>query len=119
MRFIFRLHLVLLDLNRTTVLHFHVYLLLLVMSPKVLNCRERARSALARLLGGAPAARVRALLGAGSHPGTVFSCLNLQPLTRGATKGVRRARRLRSLLVILRRTRSSFLSVVVWLFVRV
>jgi len=30
-----------------------------------------------RLLGGAPAVRVRALLGAGSHLGIVFSYLNL------------------------------------------
>ena len=119
MRFIFRLHLILLDLNRATAFHFHVYLLLLVMSLKVLNCRERARSALARLLGGAPAARVRALLGASSHPGIVFPCLNLQPLTRGVTKGVRRARRLRSHPVISKRTRSSILSVVVGLFVRI
>ena len=79
----------------------------------VATTKASSRSALARLLGGAPAARVRALLSAGSHPGIVFPCLNLQPLTRGVTKGVRRARRLRSHPVISRRTRSSVLSVVV------
>ena len=79
----------------------------------------RRTRALARLLRGAAAARVRALLSASSHSGRVFPHLNLHPLTHGAAKGVRCVRRLRSYPVISRRTQSSVLSVVVGLYVRV
>jgi hypothetical protein len=63
--------------------------------------------------------RARPMIPTGVFPNFLLLQVLQLPLACGATKGLRRARRLRMILVISRRTRFTDLSVVVCLFVHV